>query len=139
MRRLALTAAMFALLAGAVLAYADLSSRSGPGHPAVSKHIRISGHVIGLYPGGHRKLRVKVWNGSRQRLVVRRLRVTVEDANPDCSRSNLDVPRFHGRRGIRPNRRRTFGLRVTMRTDAPEGCRGALFPLNYEAKFGRLP
>lgn len=136
MRRLALTAAFAALLAGAVLAYAEISARSGPvvHH---SNQLKIRGHVNGLYPGKRKPLRVRVHNGTDKTVVMRSLHIKVSAAGHGCAKSNLKASTLKRPRMVPPSRTRKIGIPVTMPASAPDACQGAQFPLRYHGRFTR--
>jgi hypothetical protein len=135
MKRLALAVAVAALLAGAVLAYAEISTRSGPDPAGVSKRIHLRGQVKGLYPGESKTLRVRIKNESGIPLIARRMDTRVRAAGPGCNPSNLAVGKLRRHRLIPPHRQRRVAVQVAMLPKAPEACQAAKFPLRFNARF----
>ena len=69
----------------------------------------------------------------------------VSNAGPGCGKANLRTRINLRARGtkrpltIRPHDKRSLGVPITMRAQAPGACRGARFPLHFQATFGRAP
>lgn len=139
MKRLALIAATAALLAGAVVAYANLARLGTPSYNSeeASRKIRIGGHANGLFPGGQRVLRAKVYNRTRREVILRRLRVVVGDAGPGCGSANLLARNGKRKRPIPPHSKRKVKVKLTLSQEAPDDCAGARFPLHFRARFVR--
>ena len=93
----------------------------------------ISGHVLGLYPGGTARLTLTVRNRNSFPINVTSIRVKAGNA-PGCARSNLVVENFRGSLRVAAERRRRLQLPIGMRSTAPDACRGARFPLRYTGK-----
>jgi hypothetical protein len=135
----AVTAVVVSLVLG-VVAYAgvvtgDVSeprSQARPGIRPVDR-TRISGHVVGLYPGGVRSLRVRIQNTGRRPLTVRSIRAIVRNPSASCSAANVEVRPFHGHLRLPPRGQRRVRLRIAMRPDAANACQRATFPLTYRA------
>jgi hypothetical protein len=117
-----------ALAAGAAV------GATSSGHHAQRRQFTLTGHVIGLYPGSHRRLTIVVRNRSRKPLRIRSVITRVRDAGPACRARNLRVSKFRGRLRVRPHRRRRIAVTVWMRPDAPDGCQGARFPLVFRGR-----
>jgi hypothetical protein len=121
------------------VAYAALSDghRDGPGL-ATASHLRVSGHVEGLYPGARKGLRLELRNGSRHWTVVRAVSAAVTDGSPGCSPRFLStVPRDLKHPRIRPHKTRRLGIRVRMWPGAPDACQGATFPVRFKVRAAR--
>jgi len=139
MRRLIPYLIIAALLAGSVVAYGELASPGthSPTAKAAGKNshrLRVHGHIQGLYPGAAQRLRVKVRNGYRRDIVVRKVRAIVGDGGPGCTRQNLWTKRFRGHRRIRAHKSRRVSLPIGMQAGAPQACQGARFPLRFRAR-----
>lgn len=107
-------------------------NQAGPGSRPVD-HVRISGHVAGLYPGGVRSLRVRIRNTGRRPLTVRSISALVRSPSASCSAANVRVRPYHGYLRLPPSARRRVRLRIAMRPDAASACQRATFPLTYRA------
>jgi dienelactone hydrolase len=138
MKRLALTAAIATLLAGAVLAYGEIGSHSSTRDAAkASKLIHLRGQVKGFYPGARKVMRVRITNGTRRTLVLRRMHTRVHAAGSGCNRLNLELGGLKRARKIPPHRQRRVAVRVAMPRSSTDACQGAEFPLNFHARFAR--
>jgi hypothetical protein len=98
----------------------------------------LTGSTQGLYPGGRVPLRVTIRNRRRFPVRVQWLGARVVLHRRACAPSNVTVERrrldlFVPARGLR-----VVTLEAHMRNDAPDGCKGVLFRLWYEAR-GRRP
>ena len=139
MRRLIPYLIVAALLGGSMVAYGELA---GPGsHSPTAKAAgksshqpRVHGHIEGLYPGAARRMRVKVRNGYRRDIVLRKVRAIVGEGGPGCTRQNLWTRRFRGHRLISAHHSLRVRIAIGMRADAPEACQGARFPLRFRAR-----
>src|SRR5215208_4801163 len=108
MRRLIPYLIIAALLAGSVVAYAHFGDAGFGGDQPTAKargksksHLRLRGHIDGLYPGADEQMRVKIRNGSRRPVLLRSVKTTAGDAGPGCTRENLWTRRFRGRRQVK--------------------------------------
>src|SRR5262249_21652717 len=126
-----LMAILMLLTVGAV--YAAVSGHSHKridgerSHPA----LRVSGHVVGLFPGAKRKLRVRISNRSRRALTVTALRVRVSPGRRKCPPKALSVGRFRHRLVVPGKSSRRVTLSVALRASAPDACQRARFPLRF--------
>jgi hypothetical protein len=100
-------------------------------------HIAVSGHLMGLYPGSEKRMRVKVRNRLRHPVKVRSVRAIVRRAGPGCPARNLVARAYRGSQRIPPHRARRVGLAIAMRPRAPDACQGTRFPLHLKARVGR--
>lgn len=141
MRRLIPNLIIAGLLAGAVVGYAELGTADprgdSPRATAAGKdarHLKVRGHVNGLYPGAVDRMRVKVRNGYRGPIVLRGLRATARDAGPGCPGRSLWMRRFRGHRQIGAHQSHRVRLRIGMKASAPDACQGQRFPLHFEVE-----
>jgi hypothetical protein len=101
-------------------------------------HLRVSGHVLGLYPEARRWIGVVIRNRSSRRALVRAVRADVVRGAPGCSRDNLATAPKHLRHPrIRPHRSRRTRIRVRMLGRAPDACQGVRFPLRFKLRVRR--
>jgi hypothetical protein len=135
-----------ALACGAVaygaLGGSDADRVAGP--RAFGPRVKLSGHVKGLYPGRHRRIRVTVRTPFRHGVKVRLVVARVKDAGPGCSRHNLVTRRSRGLRPVRgggwrhvriaPHSARRVRVWLRMRRRAPDACQQARFPLRFRAR-----
>jgi hypothetical protein len=139
MRRLIPYLIIAALLAGSVVAYGEFA-RPGT-HPRTaeaagksSHHLRVRGHVQDLYPGAAQRMRVRVRNGYRRDIVLRKVRTIVGDSGPGCTRENLWTRRFRGHKRISAHHTGRVRIAIGMQLGAPIACQGARFPLRFRAR-----
>jgi hypothetical protein len=131
----ALAGVLVAVLAGGVA-----SSRpwqDDPGDRAPTPTFRISGHVVGLYPGKRTTMRVQVRNPYRFPIVVRSVRATVKRASASCRGTNVVVSAFRGSRRIRPRGRIVVRMDVRMPRSAPGACESSKLPIVFTGKAFR--
>jgi hypothetical protein len=129
LKRLGTAAAALVVATATVLTSA---AALGPGHRTTAKSgLTIRGHVRGLYPGAHKKVRLVVRNRSRRALQVRSIRTRVRNAGPLCSGKYVRVDRFKGRVRLGPGRWRRVFVRIRMLETAPDACQRAKFPLEF--------
>jgi len=116
-----------------------------PGIDAASAEIRFAGSAVGgarafslravarrLYPGGKRRLRVKISNHSRFPIKVTGIRIRVRrDRTHAACPPRKYVRKSRLRRPIKIARSRTRRVRlaIRLRHKAPNACQGAVFPL----------
>jgi hypothetical protein len=138
MRRLIACLIIAALLAGSVVAYAELSA-PGDGvlafkaNGASKRHLAIRGQVRDLYPGATRRMPVRVRNLRMLPVILRRVRVIVRSAGNGCSGRTLRTRGFRGRQ-LLPHGKTTYvGVDIGMSAAAPDACRGARYPLRFRA------
>ena len=62
----------------------------------------ISGHVVGLYPGGVKPFPVKVRNTGRKPLTLRSIRALVENPSASCSAANIKISSYRGQLPLPP-------------------------------------
>jgi hypothetical protein len=111
-----------------------LAAVPASGKPRRLVPFKVTGSVEGLAPGVPGVLRVKIRNPYRRAMRVVSLKVSVRDANPRCTRWNLDVRPFRGPLVVARGRTGIARLSVRMPvTSAPE-CWGARFPLDFRAR-----
>jgi hypothetical protein len=115
------------------LASSGAAQTPAPAKPTRPSALTVSGGVGGLYPGAVRVLRLKVRNSRGFPIRVVSLKVAVRNGSPTCSRSQLRVARLRRSFVVRARRTRRVPLRVTMLRSAPDGCKGAVFPLRFKA------
>jgi hypothetical protein len=141
MRRLIPYLIIAALLAGSVVAYAQLATAERGGDQPAAKargksahRLELSGHVDGLYPGAVTSMRVEIRNGSGRPVLLRSVRAIVGDAGPGCKSQNLWTRRFRGRRELQARSSVPVTVRIGMLATAPDACQGARFPLDFSAR-----
>ena len=92
---------------------------------------RITGHVIGLFPGRQRMMRTVVANPNRVPIVVTRVRATVSSEDPGCAAKNVKVTPWRGSARIAAHAHRRFKLVVRMMRRTPDACQGERFWLRF--------
>jgi hypothetical protein len=115
---------------GQAVRWAQAADKRGP-------HLAVSGHLMGLYPGSEKRMRVKVRNRLRHPVKVRSVRAIVRKAGPGCPARNLVARPYRGSQRVPPHRTRRVGLAIAMRPRAPDSCQGTRFPLHLKARVGR--
>jgi hypothetical protein len=134
------TSALIASLLVVFVAYASVVTgdaperrhETRPSSPADS--VRLSGHVVGLYPGGARPFRVRVENTGRRPLIVLSVKAFVKNPSASCSAWNVSVRPYRGHLRLPQRARRWVRLTIAMRADAANACQRATFPLVYRAR-----
>jgi len=103
------------------------------GTPAGSSgsSIRVRGHVVGLYPGARKAMRVRIGNRSTRAVLVTGIKVRSGDASPACLGTNLRFRPLRAPIVVGAGASKTTQLRVRMRRSAPDACQGARFPLRF--------
>lgn len=129
-----LIGAMIAL--GGALAYGEL--RSAAGEPpatlaATRTPLRVSGHIIGLYPGKRTRMQVTVRNRGRRPLVLTSLRTAVGSASRTCTRGNIRVAPVSKRVKLPARKAKRLRVPISMSPYAATGCQNARFPLKFKA------
>jgi hypothetical protein len=141
MRTKTIICLVLALAAASLAATHEGCARGGAagGLGAKHKHPRfsITGHVAGLLPRAHRKLRLKVHNWHRFKIRVTSIKTRVGNASATCRASNLSVRRFRGHKKVRGRHSRRIRIRIAMAASAPNACQGASFPLTYKGRAVR--
>lgn len=98
---------------------------------ATPRAFSISGHASGLFPGHSEPLILHVTNTDPFPLVVTTLTTIVSRASASCGPSNLAAGAFRGRLSVKAHGTATKVITITMSASAPNGCRGATFPLLF--------
>jgi len=119
------------------LAASGAAQTSAPAKPARPPALTVWGGADGLYPGAVRRLRLKVRNSRGFPIRVVSLKVAVRNGSPGCPRSQLRLARLRRSFVVRARRTRRVVLRVTMLRSAPDGCKGAVFPLRFKVEGRR--
>jgi hypothetical protein len=101
--------------------------------------LNVKGSASSLYPGGTVTLPLKVRNGTRFPVTLRKLSVKVGSASRGCPGSFLVVQPFKKKARLRTRRSKKVNVRVTMSPAAPDACQGAVFPLTYRVRGVRTP
>jgi hypothetical protein len=142
-RPLLLLALVATLLAAAATADALVNSQSGDaGRTTAAKHrshhsLRLSARVEGLlYPGVRRPVTVRVRNGLRRPLTIRRARVWVARAPRGCSTRSLRFDVFRGYLPLPARGVRRLSLTVWMLPTAETACQGGRYTLKARARAG---
>jgi hypothetical protein len=130
-RRLLATALAVGVL---VLSTAVAAASIGNGHGGTTARFTLRGHVRGLYPGVHRKLKIVVHNPGRRAVTVRSITTHVSAVSSACKARNLHVSAFHGRLRVPAHRSRRVSVRVWMRPDSPKACQGGVFRLTFHGR-----
>ena len=117
--------------AGGTSAAGDLAAKQK--YPGFS----ITGHVTGLLPGAHGRLRLKVHNRHRFKIRVTSIKTRVGDPSAACRASNVSVRRFRGHKKVPGRHSRRIRVRIRMAASAPDACQGARFPLTYKGRAVR--
>lgn len=135
-RRLAVVAILVAYAISPALAEAgrgpDATSLR-PRQPAFT----ITGRARRLSPGVTRILRLRIGDPAPFAILVRKVTVTVRDANTACSHRNVRVTSYTG--SLRVPARGSSSLRLAIRLlpSAPDACQGARFPLEFHGRAER--
>jgi hypothetical protein len=148
MRRLIPNLIIAVLLAGSVVAYAELASTRGapsaaPDSPAAEQRradvpVTIRGQVRGLYPGAVRQLRLRFANRNRFAVAVSEIAVQAQASETGCQPESLSIgPPSPATKYLPPTSRRTAEAQITMNPDAPDACRAARLPLEFTARSER--
>lgn len=98
---------------------------------------RISGKAKGLYPGGTRKMRVRVGNPHPFPIVVKRVRVTRRGGAAGCPGTAVGVRPFRGSRRVAPGRTAAIRMKIRLAAGAPDACQGVTFRLTFSGKAVR--
>jgi hypothetical protein len=123
-RRIVVVLAAAALAVAAAHAFAT-SARRPP------KTFSISGHVVGLYPGSHSRLALRVRNPWSAAIRVTSLSARVGPSGRPCPVQNVRIGRFGGSLLVRARSARTVVVDAGLLASAPTGCAGAAFPLTF--------
>jgi hypothetical protein len=126
------------LLALGGVAYAGFATGDRPGggghaKAPAARHLTVSGHVEGLYPGRETTLWLTVHNPFGRNVAVRSVRTTVQAGAGSCSGAELSVSsRSFSSIALRiaPHRSRRVPVAVKLRTADP-ACQDARWPLRY--------
>ena len=97
----------------------------------------IHGSARGLYPGGRRRLVIRIANPQPTPIRVVSIRVRVLAAGIRCAASNVHVGRFRRTLTIGARERGSLVLPIRMIGVAPNGCQGAQFPLLFTGRAVR--
>ena len=105
-----------------------LASRSGT--------FRITGRVVGLHPGMHKMLLLRLKNLNPTPIRVVSVRVRVRSTAAACPSNVVHVGRLKRRANVtvKARRVRKVSLPVSMLISAPDACQGARFRLRYQGK-----
>jgi hypothetical protein len=133
MSRQRLTVLVAGVAMAAVVAAALGAGRSGAHGRTRGRAFVVTGGVAGLYPGGTRRLVVRIRNRRHFPIRVVALRVRVRGAG-GCGSRYVHVGRLGRRPLVPPFRRRRVALRVTMARNAPAACEGARFRLFFRGR-----
>jgi hypothetical protein len=125
--------ALVAVGAAAVAAHAVAALRTG----LVAKSFSISGHVVGLTPGAHAALPLRIRNPWPWRIRVKSVAVYVEPSGHPCPVQSLQIRGFTGSLAVRPRSTRVLVLPVGLAATAPTDCQGATFALTFRGKAVR--
>ena len=143
--------ALVLVLGCAALVDASVSGPTGAGRaseaPGQSPHLaatsarrlRISGHVMGLYPGARKRLTVRIDNPARTSVLVRTLRTRVGAPGGACESGHVRVGTERMLLMIGPRSSATARLTARMTPGAPDGCQLARFPLHFDAVAAPAP
>jgi len=117
---------------------ASTEQRSDPAVEETSRKplrpLNVSGHVRGLFPGGSRRLRVRIGNPTRRDLIVTSVRARAGDAGPGCGSRNVVIERRRVRVPLAKHEAVRVRLRARMRSTAGDACQNARFPLRLRAR-----
>lgn len=98
---------------------------------AAQDTFEISGEIDGLYPGVDATLEARVTNPHPFGIEVNSVAVIVADASSRCKASMLTVDGSSESVNVPPGGTGTIPLAVEMDRDAPDGCQGATWPLEF--------
>ena len=113
------------------------AGRLTAGSPA---RFALRGRVTGLFPGAHKKLRVRITNPNTWAIRVRSLSVTASDSNrPGCDASWIKAPKLLGLSlKVAAGGSNVVMVPVRMSADSPDACRAARWPLRFSGRATRL-
>jgi hypothetical protein len=132
-RRLAVACLLVACVVGTAMAAARIAS--GRDAEALGQApIRASGHVLGLYPGRTKALKVRIRNLEFHALRVTAIRVVVGSPGPGCSAKSLIVKPLRRPKVVPARSHIVVRLRARLRRWAGDGCQAARFPLTYRVR-----
>ena len=101
--------------------------------PGGGNEFEISGTVHGyLYPAVDQVLPVKIENPFNKDIEVTSVTITVGDASPTCTASNLTVGDVPLPVQIAAGEDLVIEVPIALGSDAANGCQGAVFPIAYE-------
>lgn len=135
LRRLAVA---LALVLAAALAQAAERGPSADGtatRPAPARY-RISGKVVGLFPGARTTMRLTVRNPNPFPIKVRKIRTTVR-SGASCPSKSIRVARSRGTKRIPATGRARIRVKVRMLATAPAACAGHRYRLIYRGMATR--
>lgn len=133
-RKLAVIAALVAITATAAGTALPFPNRDGEARRSASgPALRVTGSVVGLFPGVTKRLPVRIRNRRAFAVVVRSISVRVGAGRRGCPGRVVRVRPFRGRLVVAARKQRVVALPITMVRTAPQACRGARFALRFRA------
>jgi hypothetical protein len=134
LRKLAVALAL--VLAAALAQAAERGpSADGSARPAPTRY-RISGKVVGLFPGARTTMRLTVRNPNPFPIKVRKIRTTVR-SGASCPSKSIRVARSRGTKRIAATGRARIRVKVRMLATAPAACAGHRYRLIYRGMATR--
>jgi hypothetical protein len=101
--------------------------------PVQQDAFEISGEVNGLYPGANTTLEAHVTNPQPFTIRVTSVATAVEDANPSCPGSMLEIGDVRAPVDVPSGATGSVPLTVQMDGNAPDACEGTIFTLEFVA------
>jgi len=133
-----LVAPLALVLAAALAQAAERAPSIGdPAARPAPPRYRISGTVVGLFPGARTTLRLTVRNPNPYAIEVRKIRTKVRSGARSCPSKSIRVGRSRGTKRIRPKSRGRIRVKVRMLPTAPDACAGRRFRLIYRGTATR--
>jgi hypothetical protein len=140
-RRLAVRKLVVGVALVLAAAFAQAAERApsigDPSFRAAPPRYRISGKVVGLFPGARTTLRLTVRNPNPYAIKVRKIRTKVRSGGPSCPSTSIRVGRSRVTKRIPPKSRRRVRVKVRMLPTAPNACAGRRFRLIYRGMATR--
>ena len=103
--------------------------------PAPPRVFTISGDVTGLYPGGHRPLKLLVKNDASSAIYVTDIWVeSVKVNKKGCPSWSVWSPGYDGYLRVAKRGTATVSVPVYMRRSTPSACQGATYTIRYTGR-----
>jgi hypothetical protein len=120
------------LVLGAAAAAAELARAPAQEPASASSAVfRVSGRVVGLYPGRAKTMKVRIRNPHPFAIRIKKLRIRVSEGGPGCRAGTIRIGKARVTRPVPARRRLRVRVPVKMRPAAPDACMGARYPLRF--------
>jgi LPXTG-motif cell wall-anchored protein len=128
------TMLMLASCAVAVNTPAPAGAAKRIARSAAATSFELQGDVAGLYPNATVVTPIRVHNPQPFIVTVETAQVTVGDARPGCSGTNVTARSVGGEVVVPANGDATLPVEFHMPASTPDACQGASFPLTFVAQ-----